>query len=340
MNSNEVQNEKMNSALIKVEASQKEYEVTLQQYQEAVQNYIKSLQNDTSNPCSNYKKDSIGISQSCYNKIWTNQGCITQAPNANSDWGKIQTFDNLVYDSYLWATLTDNEHREGCYGNTTNYTTNTTPNYPNRTNFTALKGRTWWGTTGLSEGSVSTQEECETMCANSDKCSGATFNPVKRYCWTRTGDSAITSGQDDDYALISQQKEALSVMKLLNNKLLDLNNKIETELTNINPEVKQQITDKNVKQQKLNKSYQQLLEHKIEIDKQLQEYHSIDQEEIIQSLYVNSQHTSFRFWVLIASLILLVTIKQFFGLKNPPLFVSILLIIIIVLIILTYFLRP
>lgn len=337
MNSNEIQNDKIQSTLIKVETLQKEYEVTLQQYQEAGKNYITTLQSVSSNPCENYKKDSTGISQACYEKIWSDQGCTsTGIVNANTDWAKAQTLDGLVYDSYLWATLTDDTHRKGCYGDSTNYTTNTSPVNPNTSVFKALQGRTWWGTAGLSEGPVNTQEECENMCANSDQCSGATFNPVKRYCWTRTGDNGITAGLDTDYALVTQQKAALSVMKYLNDRLLTLNKQITDELQNINPEVRQQYEEKNQKQQELNTSYNKLLEQKIELDKQLQEYYSIDQEENNQSIYVNQQNVSLRFWVLITSLVVLITIKRMFGSESPPIAMTIWILIIIVLIILTY----
>lgn len=334
---NEIQNDKIKSTLIKVETLQKEYEVTLQQYQEAGKNYITSLQTVTSNPCANYQKNSTGISQACYEKIWADQGCTTtQMVNANTDWAKAQTFDGLVYDSYLWATLTDDTHRKGCYGDSTNYTTNTAPVNPNTSVFTALKGRTWWGTGGLSEGTVNSQEECENMCANSPDCSGATFNPVKRYCWTRTGDIGISAGMDTDYALITQQKAALSVMKTLNDRLLQINKEISDALQSINPEVREQYEEKNQKHQELNSSYNQLLEQKIEIDKQLQEYYSIDQEENNQAIYVNQQNVSYRFWVLITCLVLLITIKRMVGSESPPLSITIWLIIIIVLIILTY----
>ena len=336
MSSYEIQNDKIKSALIKVETLQKEYEVTLQQYQEAVKNFVSNLQSESEKPCLNYQKDSKGISQDCYNKIWKDQGCLTQAPNADTDWAKSQTLDGLVNDSYLWATLTDDNHRKGCYDESTNYTTNTSPIYPNTSIFTALKGRTWWGTAGLSEGTVSTQEECENMCASSSQCSGATFNPVKRYCWTRSGESAITVGRDDDYALITQQKAALSVMKYLNQRLLDLNKEITNELQNINPEVEQQYEEKNTKQQQLETSYNTLLGQKIALDKELQEYYSIGEEENNQSIFVNQQNLSFRFWVLITCLILLLMIKQLFGLESPPISITIWLLIIIVLIILTY----
>lgn len=336
MNSNEIQNDKIKSTLIKVETLQKEYEVTLQQYQEAGKNYISSLQLSKLNPCANYKKYSTGISQECYDKIWKEQGCIGKPQNVSSDYLKSLTIDGLVNDSYLWATLTDETHRKGCYGDSTDYNTNPSATYPNTTNFTALKGRTWWGTGGLSEGTVNSQEECENMCANSSQCSGATFNPVKRYCWTRTGDNGLSAGMDTDNALIPQQTATLSVMTQLNQKLIDLNQEMSNELQNINPEVIQQYQEKNQKQQQLEASYNQLLEQKIQLKKQLQEYYSVQQEENNQSLFVNQQNISLRFWVLITCLVLLITIKIFVGAESLPISITIWLLIIIVIIILTY----
>jgi len=257
MNSNEIQNDKIKSTMIKVETLQKEYEVILQQYQEAGKNYITSLQNDS-----------------------------------------------------------------------------------NTTKFTALQGRTWWGTTGLSDGPVNTQEECENMCANTDKCSGATFNSVKRYCWTRTGDNGITTGVDSDYALVTQQKAVLAVMKYLNERLLTLNKQITDELQHINPEVIQQYEEKKQKQRELNISYNKLLEQKIELDKQLQEYYSINQEESNQSIYVTQQNLLLRFWVVITALVVLITLNRIFGSESPHISMTILVPIIIVLIITYSFSTP
>lgn len=204
------------------------------------------------------------------------------------------------------------------------------------TSFTSLKGRSWWGTSGIKEGEASTEEECQNMCLSSGDCSGATFNPVKHYCWTRKGNSLITAGLDDDYALIPRQIAALAVMTSLNNKLLDLNNQISNELINIKPQVEDQTNEKNIKQQQLNKSYQKMLEQKLEIEKQLQEYYSIEQDENNQYLYVNQQNITMRFWILIMCIILLITIKNLFGTENPPLSYTIWFFIIIILIILTY----
>ena len=202
--------------------------------------------------------------------------------------------------------------------------------------FTSFKGRTWWGTGSVSQGTTTTQQECETMCANSENCSGAIFNPVKRYCWARTGDGPITVGETDDYALIPKQKASLIVMQSLNDKLLSINQQISTELKNINPEVKAQMNKNITQQTQLDNSYQSLLEQKMEMAKQLQEYTSLEQENENQTLFVNQKSISMRFWVLITAIILLITVRQMYGSDSPPLSITIWLIVLILLVMLTY----
>ena len=204
------------------------------------------------------------------------------------------------------------------------------------TTYSALPGRTWWGSSGLTEGTVETQEECENMCINADKCTGTTFNPVKRYCWARSGEGSVSVGIESDYALIPKQKATLIIMKGLNDKLLSINEQITKELKNINPEVQKQSQEKNIQTQNLNVSYHRLLEQKLVMEKQLQEYYSIEEENQNQSLYVNQQNVSMRFWVLITCLILLVTLNKLYGADNPSIAISLWLFIIIILIVLTY----
>ena len=204
------------------------------------------------------------------------------------------------------------------------------------TTYSALPGRTWWGSSGLTEGTVETQEECENMCINADKCTGATFNPVKRYCWARSGEGSVSVGIEADYALIPKQKATLIIMKGLNDKLLSINEQITKELKNINPEVQKQSQEKNIQTQNLNVSYHRLLEQKLVMEKQLQDYYSIEEENQNQSLYVNQQNVSMRFWVLITCLILLVTLNKLYGADNPSIAISLWLFIIIILIVLTY----
>jgi hypothetical protein len=254
MDYNEMKNDKLQEAIIKVETLQKEYEVTLQQYQEAGNNYINTLDN---------------------------------------------------------SNTLDNE-------------------------FVAIKGRTWWGSSGLKEGTVSSQNECESMCASDTKCTGATFNPVKKYCWTRGGDGKLSTGENDDYALLTKQKAALGFTNSLNDKLMSINTEITTLLKDINPQVNEQQQEANIKQQQLNDSYQKLLENKMVMEKQLQEYYSIDKENENQTLFVTQNNTLLRFWVLITCLVLIFTIRKIYGAENLPFSIIFWLSVIIIMIILTY----
>jgi len=229
MDYKEIQNEKIQKALINVEALQKEYDNTLQQYQEAVKNYINTLENTSSN------------------------------------------------------------------------------------SYAALSGRAWWGTNGVNEGQAETQVDCENMCINSANCSGATFNPSKHYCWARAGDGILTVGLDTDIALIPQKKADLIVMKELNDRLININQQISSEIIVITPQVQEQNNMKNVKQEQLDESYNNLLEQKIEMEKQLQEYYSVEEENQDQGLKTDQSNLYYRFWVLFTILVIIVTLRKMLG---------------------------
>jgi hypothetical protein len=119
------------SVVLSLEILSKEYDTVLIKYNQAQKDYINYLKSEsTSNSCSKYNSDSKEIDQACYEEIWKKSGCTTTGVvNANTDWAKGQTLNGLIYDSFYWATLTDSQHRDGCYGTTTNFSTATAPNY-------------------------------------------------------------------------------------------------------------------------------------------------------------------------------------------------------------------
>jgi uncharacterized membrane protein len=105
------------------------------------------------------------------------------------------------------------------------------------------------------------------------------------------------------------------------------------------PEVNEQKKEIYEKQETLDKSYQKLLANKLEMEKQLQEYYSIDQENEKQSLFVTQKHTVMRFWMLITCLALLFTIRKLYGAEQLPFLFVFWLIIVIIMIILSYSLK-
>lgn len=310
-------NDIINNSILKIETLEKEYDVVLKQYQEAYKNYINTL-NSSSNPCENYKLESKGVSQECYNKIWSDQGCTTEAANANDDWHKDQTYDGLVNDSYMWATLTDTDHRKGCYGDTTNFNTKTEPTYSLGKDFVELPGRTWWGTYGIKEGTAATKEDCISMCASDANCTGATFNPVKRYCWARGGDGVVSAGLDDDNALIPKLKANILVLNGLNDRLMSINKELRAETKKITPQLKEEKVANEQKQQKFDDYYNELYHDKLAMAKMMNDYNSVESELNDKTLIVNQQNISFRVWFLLAFILCLIIVKKMAGSTDNP----------------------
>jgi NADH:ubiquinone oxidoreductase subunit 3 (subunit A) len=109
------------SITMDLENLQKNYSNLVIQYKQAVADYINYLNLQAQQPCGKYNKDSKNIDQKCYEYIWSKAGCSTTGMvSASSSWAKDQTLNGLIYDSYLWSTMTDYNHRMGCYGNSGN----------------------------------------------------------------------------------------------------------------------------------------------------------------------------------------------------------------------------
>ena len=57
------------------------------------------------------------MTDACYVQLWKKQGCTTPPTNvkffpAQAAWNKKKWDD----DAHAWATMTDDAHRKGCYG--------------------------------------------------------------------------------------------------------------------------------------------------------------------------------------------------------------------------------
>jgi hypothetical protein len=129
-------------------------------------------------------------------------------------------------------------------------------------------------------------------------------------------------------------------MKSLNEKLLSINQQIISEMSNIDPAVKQQDINRNTTYKELDSSYQNLLEQKMEMEKQLREYYSVEEDYDNQTLYVNQKALSMKFWVIVCAVVLLVTMSKMYGEEGLPSFIKWPLIIIIVLVVLTTIMSP
>jgi NADH:ubiquinone oxidoreductase subunit 3 (subunit A) len=106
---------KSESITMDLENLQLQYSNVLIKYKQAVSDYVNYLNIESQQPCDNFIGNSIGIDQKCYDFIWKQAGCTTQAPNASGSWQSQQTMNGLIQDSWNWATKQDYQHRMGCY---------------------------------------------------------------------------------------------------------------------------------------------------------------------------------------------------------------------------------
>lgn len=88
------------------------------------------------NPCSSYDDNSTNVSQECYSEIWKQAGCTNNATSvSNYNWAKGQSKATLINDSKAWATMTDDNHRKGCYGDNKSSWPASYIRYSSRNNF-------------------------------------------------------------------------------------------------------------------------------------------------------------------------------------------------------------
>ena len=120
-NNNNNNNTEASSITMDLENLQQSYANLLIQYKQAVSDYINYLNVQAQQPCGQYTSSSKNIDQKCYEYIWSKSGCTTTGVvNASTNWAMGQTLNGLIYDSFLWATMKDYTHRNGCYGNAGN----------------------------------------------------------------------------------------------------------------------------------------------------------------------------------------------------------------------------
>jgi hypothetical protein len=292
--------------LLRIETLRKEYDIVLKQYQEAMKTYINDLSDENvDNQCVKYKLTDANISQLCYDKIWHDQGCLTDTPIVDAS----KTLDELVINSYKSATSDD---KTQCYGSTdasSNIVNPTNPTYPTKSKYITLKGKSWLGTSELKSETLETEDECIAMCEIDPKCSGATFNPTTKYCQTRQGDSSITDSSTE-YAIVKKLKYKMLLLKTLNSKLITLNEDITTEIRKIEPTLEPYENEKQLNNTELENYHANLLRHRNEILRQLNDYENIEAEYDNSSVYVKQQHWMYNIFALIAIILGAMTIKK------------------------------
>jgi len=185
--------------------------------------------------------------------------------------------------------------------------------------FVSIPGRSWWGTGGVAEQTVDSQQACEDLCKAAPACSGATFNPDSLYCWIRSGNNPLVANPagNTNVALLSEVKATLITLAQLNRRLMEKNRTMALHLKSVSAEtVSPSCIDD--KKREMEQTYTTLHSDSQELEGLYAQMFSVNQAYETQQLYVERTNMTFRLWTLIALLLLLVCLRIFTSVLSAP----------------------
>jgi hypothetical protein len=180
-------------------------------------------------------------------------------------------------------------------------------NLPKKQEMVTIKNATYWGTGPIAQNNSATLQECSASCASTTGCTGATFNATdsaKPMCWLRSGDTDITGGKDSDYAIVPKGKQMLMIVQKINMRLSEINQQIQKITKNGQETYDSQTPERKTNMAELARQYIQLNEEREKIDNTINEYQTLDQQQIQGDLTANKNYYSFVLLLLLAIVII------------------------------------
>jgi hypothetical protein len=305
------------STILNLESLTAEYDALLLQYNQVQTDYVNFLKQESEKPCSGIGSDDKAITQKCYDDIWKKAGCTTKAGDVSNDWIKQQTKNTMIADSHAWATMTDADHRKGCYGDSKSYSTLAKPDYNiNQTPLTDIQGQAYWGAAAVSEGAASTIDECKAMCRSNSKCTGATYNPDKQYCWARSGEGQPMPALPNDYAIIPSSVKYLNLLNSLNARLTEINEKILVLVKDGKVLYKTQTDESSKQSSVLQQNYNSLKKERSDIEQKLKQYEDLDATKVETDIQLVQNNYYYIFFFIMSLLFMFILYKLVFAGSN------------------------
>jgi hypothetical protein len=293
--------------LLEIQTLEKEYDVLFSQYDIAFETYKNAL---LSNPCIRYKMNDTNISNGCYKKIWSDQGCSTSTPTLTpNDVNK--TYNTLVQETYEMSKSSLPENKTKCYG-TGASNPKPAPIYSHEgTIYSSFDNKEFNVNSYQTLSNVTNKESCNLGCAIDTNCKAALFIPGN----TASCQLYNTFGQLKD----SSSKSVLITLTNLRTRLAEIIELINTKIQN--PKVKEYMSSKEMN---LNKNivdirfkYEEMLKKNSEIEYMFQQYNTANTDYEEQKIFVSQQNLSYRFWTIAAIIFCIIIVKQMFGIDIP-----------------------
>lgn len=293
--------------LIEIGTLEKEYDVLFAQYDIAFETYKNAV---LTNPCIRYKLDDTNISNECYKKIWSDQGCSTTPPLLTQN-DITKTYNNIVQETHTLSQSSLPENKVKCYGRGVS-NSKLSPVYSHEgTIYRSFDNKDFNANPYTSLAKVIDKESCNLGCATNTNCKAAVFTPGN----TPSCQLFNTVDKFKD----SSTKSVLINLTNLRARLAEIIESINTKIQN--PKVREYM---NSKEMNLNKNivdirvkYEEMLKKNSEVDYMFKQYNTANTDYEEQKMFVRQQNLSYRFWLLAAIIFCIIVVKQMFGIDSP-----------------------
>ena len=201
---------------------------------------------------------------------------------------------------------------------------------------TSVDNSAYIGESNINTIQGSSVNNCLTSCSSNQSCSGATFDNNLNTCTLSSGTGNIVNSTNQT-AIVKQALYYSNQLKQLNNQLTNINNQMSS-LANSNMNSYSQTQEQNnQKSQILNQNYQTLQQERLEIDKMVREYETLNSALENGNINVTSNYYSFIIYLLIAIFLIFILLRinltgeqRGGGNGKFPIFLFIFLIIVII----------
>ena len=194
--------------------------------------------------------------------------------------------------------------------NSSQFNRTTQPNFNvNSVPMTSVKGTTFWGTSQLSQSTLKTVGECEALCSTTAGCSGATYNETSTICSLRKGDGDIMTGGSADYSIVPKSLSLLKIVQNINDKLTQVNEKIQKISQPIETQFNAEAQQRSNSNTNLIDQYNNLVGERDKIQKMLNEYQTLDEQQVEGNIHISQNYYSFILLMLLAILVIFLLYK-------------------------------
>ena len=180
-------------------------------------------------------------------------------------------------------------------------------NSDNKT-FTTVDNSAFYGQRKINTLNNTNIKKCQSACSSNSSCSGATFNTLSNNCTLNSGTGNIVQAQKSK-AIVKEAMYYSYELQKLNAKLLDINKQI-INTSNANHNKFQKTQQQNVeKENAMNNNYKTLSDERIQIEKMIREYETLNRALDNGNIIVTSNYYSYIALLFVAILLIFLFLK-------------------------------